>query len=347
MNRTKTGLLLWVVLYLVSGCSPSPMPRSEDLVVLSPAVIDLGNVRPTLAPMSISAVLKNNGDKPLTILDVLPDCGCTVLDPPLHPVPPKEEIQLPIKVSLYGRFGDFTHKIRIKTDAVLEDVVLTIKGKSITDIWFSGQSIRCTAEPGLSATTTVDLHTVDHPHVQFDWTNIDEDITIKELSRTTKEEETTISFSLSVDMDGNDFRMRSLTFTPLDKNITSLTIPVYCYKKEETAAALKINTQAINLGTVSSNESREVPIYGDPDLLRAIDQVSFSGIPEDVITDILPLGESKESIRIKIQFPQMQQHDSIKGELKLVTAGQREIVLPVSGGVSEQSRESVQKIIPE
>ena len=242
MMKTRAGLVLIACLGLSGGCSQILVtdPASSELVVLSPEVIDFGNVRATLAPMVFNAMLKNNGDIPITILDVFADCGCTVIDNPLQPIQPKEELHFPVKVNLYGRFGDFEHKIRLTTDSTPEHVVLTIKGKVITDLWSNGQSVRGTAKPGLPASSTVDLHTVDYPDVRFDLLKVGEDMTVKELSRTTKDSVTTIKFSVDVDMEDNDFRMRSLTFVPLDDRVTPIVIPVYCYRAEEVAGALKI-----------------------------------------------------------------------------------------------------------
>ena len=335
LKRAKTGLVLIAALGLSGGCS-QPVNSDVlpvDLVVIDPEVVDLGNIRPTLEPMVFDVVLRNNGESPLTILDVFADCGCTVLDKPSQPVLPQEEMQLPVKVSLYGRFGDFSHTIRMTTDGTPESVVLTIKGKAVTDIWPSGQSIRCTAEAGLPASSIVELHTVDYPDVQFDLSKAGEDMIVKELSRATKDDITTIRFSLDVDMGGNDFRMRELTFVPVGNDITPITIPVYCYRLEETTSVSKIHTQAINLGMVDSDETCEVPIHGDLDLISVINQAVFNGFPENVVVTILPHRESNEAILLNMQFPPMKERDSIKGHIKLVTEDNKKIQIPVSGVV--------------
>jgi hypothetical protein len=64
---------------------------------------------------------------------------------------------------------------------------------------------------------------------------------------------------------------------PTNKVIAPITIPVYCYRsKKELDSPPSIKTQVIHLGMVQVNESPEVWVYGDPDLIGIIKEVGTS-----------------------------------------------------------------------
>jgi uncharacterized membrane protein YidH (DUF202 family) len=109
-------IILTISFVLLTGCSYT----NSDSVVLVPENLDFGKLRPTDSPVNVEITLKNNQSTPCNILQVLPDCGCTILDIPSQPIPPKTEKKIPIKVNLYGHIGNFESRVCIKTSARIE-----------------------------------------------------------------------------------------------------------------------------------------------------------------------------------------------------------------------------------
>ena len=319
-------LLLFIILFV--GCSRSDL---ESTFLITPSKLDFGNVRSDDSPVEMSLTLQNNGVQPVLVTEIIVSCGCSAIDIPKEPILPKTQIDVPIKINLYGRTGDFDNALVIKTN-ITEPILVQITGKIISDIWLNGQSIRCTAESGKTATTFFEVYTVDYPDVQFDWSQVDSSFTIKEISRTTKNNETVIKFFLLVNIDHAETNTLDLTLIPIDMSITPLTVPVYWYTEGNHMFMPTLKTQAINLGAVLPNEKREIGIYGDPDLIYIINQVCFVGSPDGISLTLVPShDEMSDAVFVMFQFPDLQENQVVEGHVKITTIGKKEIKVPVSG----------------
>jgi hypothetical protein len=326
-NKKKNILPLFSLLLFLGCGRPVPLP---DTLIVQPSVIDFGKIRATDPPVQTQFTLRNNGTKPVTILDIASGCGCTVVEPPQKVILVDEEIIVPVKINVWGRYGNFKNSVRIKTDVHPDTIQLAITGNVVTDIWLSSQSIRCTAASGQSAMSVFELHTVDYPNVAFDFSRIDDSIEIEELSRTTEDGETIIKYNVVVEMREYDIVTRSLLLIPTDPNITPLTVPVYCYREDEPVTPPVLQTQSIALGTVYADETHEVSVYGDSDLIGVIKQAIFQGDPSDINVQVL-VSEKMNTLRLAFQFPDTDDAKMIEGKIKFVTAGKRELTIPVFG----------------
>jgi hypothetical protein len=331
----KGGVPILLLVCFMNGCSHNI--SSNEIADAIPAILDFGQVRPTDSPIQLEFYLKNNSDKTLNILEISSGCGCTVIEPATKTILPKTKIHIPIKVNVWGRYGDFKNEVRIKIDHQTEPTKLVIQGKIISDIWFNGQSVRCTAVSDSFAKSVIELHTIDYPDITFDFSKIDKSMTIKELSRITNDRETTIKFALTVEMVNTEMSTHSLIFEPTNKIIAPIIIPVYCYSnKKDFDFPLSFKTQAIHLGIVQVNESPEVLVYGDPDLIGIIKEVSFHGSPEGVSLQLFPHQEN-DALCLVFQFSGDIKNTSIDGNVKFVTTGKRKIVLPISGQIGTEN----------
>ncbi|GHT44736.1 hypothetical protein FACS189454_02930 [Planctomycetales bacterium] len=210
---------------------------------------------------------------------------------------PKATVAVPVKINLLGRFGDFTNKIKVKTDAD-ETYEVDVEGKIVNDLWITESSLRCTAESGQPAKGLLEIHTVDYHDVKFDFTGIDKRLTVTEIARNTADGETVIKFDVAVDT--KDDTGISLTLTSVDSKIVPLTVPVYCYSNETPMLAPVLQTKTIALGTVTGRQ-HEVSVYGDTDLMSVIKQAEFIGSPEGVTVKILT-SDNSDVLRLSFQF---------------------------------------------
>jgi hypothetical protein len=122
--RKKCNAILVCVLVL-TGC----VQRVEEIpdVVVIPSVLDFGRVRVADSPLSLSFDIENTSNEPLKILDIISGCGCTVIDIPQEPIATNEKKSIAVKVNLYGRSGEFTNMVHIKTEGN-DDLFVDING---------------------------------------------------------------------------------------------------------------------------------------------------------------------------------------------------------------------------
>ncbi|MDR1141381.1 MAG: DUF1573 domain-containing protein [Planctomycetaceae bacterium] len=326
----KWGVPILLLAFItVSGCSQNSV--HDSAISVTPLTLDFGKVRATDSPVQTQFTLRNNGTKPVTILDITSGCGCTIIEPPQKTLPAGTEISVPIRINVWGRYGNFKNTVQIKTDIHNEPIQLAITGEIVTDIWLSSQSLRCTAAARQSAMAMFELHTVDYPNITFDFSKIDDNITVKELSRTTEDGETIIKFNVAVEMEDKDIITRSLNIIPTNPNIAPLIIPIYCYRENELIASPPApQTKHIALGTVYANKPHEIFVYGDSDWVGVIKQVSFQGSPDNISVQI-KTSEETNALHLVFQFPDYDNTKAIEGNIKFITAGKREFLLPVSG----------------
>ncbi|HPD95081.1 MAG TPA: DUF1573 domain-containing protein [Tenuifilaceae bacterium] len=70
----------------------------------------------------------NTGSAPLVLTNVVPSCGCTVVDWPKEPVSPSEKGKIIVKYNT-GNTGTFRKSIRVFSNAKTSPVMLIISGE--------------------------------------------------------------------------------------------------------------------------------------------------------------------------------------------------------------------------
>lgn len=94
------------------------------------AQYDFGEVREGVI-VNHKYVFINTGTKPLLILNVQADCGCTAAIFTQHPVLPGDSSHISVRFFTKGREGLQTKTIGVKTNVRTEEYVLTLSGKVI------------------------------------------------------------------------------------------------------------------------------------------------------------------------------------------------------------------------
>jgi hypothetical protein len=85
----KWGLPIILLAFVIaSGCSQSPV--NDSSLSVTPSVLDFGQVRVSDSPVQTQFTLRNNGVKPVTILDITSGCGCTAVEYPKEPIARKQ-----------------------------------------------------------------------------------------------------------------------------------------------------------------------------------------------------------------------------------------------------------------
>ena len=96
---------------------------------------DIVNVGDILfqTPKSISFEIKNNGNKPLTIKDVHPACGCTTAEWPRQPIAPGADARI-TAIFDAATLGTFQKDLAVYSNASEQPVYLTFQGRVVTDV---------------------------------------------------------------------------------------------------------------------------------------------------------------------------------------------------------------------
>ena|GEM_PF-2535338 len=337
----KTCSFIFVSVLIISGCTGekiSDIHNVSDIrnVIVTPSTLNFGQVRVVDSPLSLSFDIENTSDKPLSILDITSGCGCTVIDIPQEPILPKERKSFAVKVDLYGRSGEFLNIVRIET-ASHDSLFVDIRGTIVTDIWFSGQSIRCTAEPGQSEAKTVfSLFTQDYPDVQFDWSDLPPEIEIQEISRSVSDGICNIQFALSVSVRDKNSLSHQLMIVPKEESIAPLIVPIYCYRNEKDQQRVAFSTKQISLGILPRNVRKVIRIYGNPDVIHAVCEIAWKDIPSGVTMEIIQHDSNVTDIlEVALTFTDTFPSGFFEGKILLKTVAGQEFSLSINGEVSE------------
>ena len=320
-----------------SGCTEKESGVVGNVVVV-PSVLDFGRVRMADSPLSLSFEIENTGEEPIKILDITSGCGCTAIDIPKEPILPKEKKSLAVKVNLYGRSGDFTNMVRIET-AGHGNLFIDIRGTIVTDIWFSGQSVRCTAESGKTETkTTFSLFTQDYPDVQFDWSDLPPDMEIQEISRSISDGICEIRFALSVSIGDKYALSHRLTVVPKEQSIAPLILPIYCYRNETDQQRAAFLTKQINLGIVIRSETKVIQLYGNPDVIQVIEAIIFEDVHPGIVTEILQRdSETNDVLKVALKFSDIFPSGFFEGKICLKTLDGQKFAIPINGEIGESA----------
>ncbi|MBI2438072.1 MAG: DUF1573 domain-containing protein [Lentisphaerae bacterium] len=87
-------------------------------------------------------VLANEGDAPLTISRVHPDCGCTLVRLEREIIPPGDEITVQVRLILKGRSGSQHKRITIESDdPTLPRLTLSLIGEAVAEVQLTPERI--------------------------------------------------------------------------------------------------------------------------------------------------------------------------------------------------------------
>jgi len=270
-----------LLLFVVFGCAKDEVRNDIGGVVVSD-VIDIGQVRVKESPVKTSFTITNRSTAAIEIDEVLSGCGCTVIELPQRIIRPSKSMEVPVKIDLFGRKGDFNTDLLVRS-AAGESWRILITGKVIEDIWYDGQSIRFYI--GLEqevVSKDFTISTIDYPDIQFEFETNDSGLHLSELTRSTKDGETKILFRLTVH-NANFFRTSSrIDLIPANVDSPMLTIPVYFQHLLGEQKQL-LATSQINLSEIKRNENITVKVYGNRTFLRNVHKISAVS-PDDAMT---------------------------------------------------------------
>jgi hypothetical protein len=132
-------------------------------------------------------------------------------------------------VDIFDRSGTFRQMITVTVNN--NAIPVEICGTVVRDVWTNNSFVRTTVDSGQTvATTFFDLHTIDHPDIEFDWTEIDETMILKEVSRKVLDGETIITFSLSVTVGDADKFSRNILVKAKKIKMIPFCLSFYCYR---------------------------------------------------------------------------------------------------------------------
>lgn len=92
---------------------------------------DFGYIKEAKGAVSHTFELKNTGDKPLVILQVVTSCGCTRPEFPTKPIKPGKTAKIKVTFNPAGRSGAFMKPVKVKTSGDEGRTTLTIRGTII------------------------------------------------------------------------------------------------------------------------------------------------------------------------------------------------------------------------
>jgi len=315
-KRRLTGLtcLLACLAYpLCPGCS-HVAEVDEGVVpslVVEPESLDFGRVRDSDGPLALAFCIVNRGQQPVEITGIRSGCGCTVAELTDSILPSNERVEVPVKVSIRGRLGAFSNRILIDASGGGEPLVLPLRGTVVRDLWHNGQAITCSASDAVpTIETTFEVYTVDWPLVEFDCHPIEPGISVQEISRSKKGDETVIKFRLLVDAPAKQYvTSRSVTLKPLDGRVAPLTIPILCYRPDlrpsATASSQALRPDRISLGVIRHGEVCRFRVFGDSKLIPSLVLAGWEGATKglDVQLDGAEQGSLAVALRVGMSAP--------------------------------------------
>ena len=276
----------------------------SHVVTAEPKILDFGQVNESERQIELSFTLTNASRSDITIVNVRSGCGCTSVRLPSSTLKAGASVVVPVNVNISGRRGTFVENVRIEIAGHAEQIVVPIRGTVIHDLWFEQPVISfAVKESETSVERVFEIHTIDHPNVQFNLELHEESLSIRELERTKNEGQTTIKFLLNVSNIplGQSRSSYRLVLMPTDPNIRPLVIPVMCYRSLRLSDARTLGRQTpegeylpplsperASLGVMRVGTDRKFQISSDRDLLCAIRIGETRGFPKNVTVEILP-----------------------------------------------------------
>ena len=223
--------LLTPLVFIGTGCCEDS-ESNQQLIFISPEVLDFGKVRPTDSPVRLDFDIANNSNSNVVITDIISGCGCAAIDIPKEPIPSHGKVTVVLSLNVWGRSGLFEDNVTVKTSTE-HSLRIPIRGTIDTDIWTNGQALRTTiGAEEQRASVILTVYTVRYPDIVFAAGQQAHGVTLTEISRVSQSGETAIRFSVDVDVESNSVVMRTINVVPADPSIAPLRIPFYCHREE-------------------------------------------------------------------------------------------------------------------
>ena len=323
-------LLPLLLLFIVFGCVKNDVNGVADAVIVT-KVIDIGQVRVKDTPAKTSFTITNHSSVLVEIDEVLSGCGCTVIDLPQKTIQPGKTLEVPMKIDLFGRRGDFNTDIVVRSTSG-ESWHIRVTGKVIEDLWYAGQSLRFHIDLDQETVSKeFSISTIDYPNVQFEFETNDPDLHLSELSRSAQEGETKILLQLTVQ---NAQRLRTssrIELIPTNEELPRLSIPVF-YHHLWGEQKQWLATSQVNLGEIKQDEQITVKLYGSRTFLCNIHKVQAVS-KDDVITVVsytVPASDS-DPLEVVITIADVDDQALVRGSLTLFSHDNESTTVQVSG----------------
>jgi len=330
--------LLLLLSLIIFGCSKNEMLDVAESGVIVQEVIDIGQVRIKDSPAKTSFTIANHSSIPVEIDEVLSGCGCTVIDLPQKTIRPGETLEVPVKIDLFGRKGDFNTDILVRATSE-ESWHIRVTGKVIEDIWYAGQSIRFHIDLDQEVVSKeFSICTVDYPNIQFEFEADDPDLSLSELSRSTQEGETRILFQLTIH-NAQKFRTSSLIeLSPTNVDLPMMTIPVY-YHHLLGEQKQWLATSQVNLGEIERGDHTKVKVYGNWTFLRNVYKIQATSKDDVVmvVSHAVPESDS-EPLEVIVAVGNLHDQGLVRGTLTLFSQDNESATVQVSGIIRDLPR---------
>ena len=317
-----------LLLLVVCGCAKNEAVKSEGSELAVADAIDIGQVRVKDSPVATSFSVANHSSVSAEIDEIQSGCGCTVIDLPQKTIRAGETLDVPVKIDLFGRKGEFNADllVRFKSGELRH---IRILGTIIDDLWYSGQSIRFyIGQDQEVVSKDFSISTVDYPDIQFEIDTNDPDVRLSELSRSSQSGETRILFQLIVQNANKSRTSSRIDLIPTNVDLPKLTVPVF-YHHLSGSQKQYLATSQINLGEVKRNENLSVKVYGDRSFLRGVHKV-LAVSQDDVISAVshaMPTDSDYLEVMVSITGHQ----GLVRGSLVLFSHDDNEATVQVSG----------------
>ena len=325
-----TRFLPLLLLLVVFGCAKSEI-KVEGVIVTD--VIDIGRIRVSDSPVKTSFSIANRASVSVEIDEILSGCGCTVIDLPQKTIRPGDTMEVPVKIDLFGRKGDFNTDLLVRSTSG-ESWHVRVTGKIIEDIWYAGQSIRLHIDPEQETTSReFSIGTVDYPNVQFEFGANDPDIRLSEISRSTQDGETRILFRLTRNNEDLFRTSARIELRPTNVDLPVLELPVY-YNFLSGGQEHRLSTSQINLGGIKPKEEITVKVYGNQAFLRNVRRIQ--AVSRDdviaVVSHAVPESDSDHlEIILMVSGDELNVHELVRGSITLFSHDDNVATVQVSG----------------
>ncbi len=344
-GKKAVCLLVCLVCPLSQGFSHAKSVEGKvvDRVIIKPKIVNFGRVNNTNGPLDLSFTITNHGDQPIEITGTRSGCGCTVVKLSKSVLPPGDHLVVSVTVSILGRLGKFENRVLLDVAGQAEPVSVPIQGTVVQDLWFNDRMIQCFAtDSAPTIEKTFEVHTVDWPLVQFDWTALDKSMSIRELSRSKHADETVIKFHLRMKAP----KIQSTTtwhvnLVPLDKRIKPLTIPVVCRQPSlrstesslgDNEAAHLLRPDRISLGVVLRGEEHRFQVSGPSELVHSLKLAGLDNVPEGTKVKLHPInGPEKDLLGITIRIAESAPGGLLDGRIRLASPDGHKFSIAVLG----------------
>lgn len=288
-NAVRSSALIVLSAGLFGGaCVPGgdAYHVNKDVLKIEPQRIDFGRVRETDAPLKLGVTLSNLSKNPIRISDINSGCGCTVVASDVAEIGPNGKLFMPISVKTRGRLGEFSNVVSFSDSSTGDVHKVHVHGQVVRDIWSNDQVVQSVLEEDDEMVEGFfEVSTLDFPGVQFDFANLNDSISIKEVSRQKLNEETQIRFGYMAKVPVGRYSTEfNVVLEPVDNKINSLPIRIVCIrpslKQDRDNADQVIRPSRISLGVLPPGGSRRVRIFGSSELMGAIVGVKAESVPE-------------------------------------------------------------------